>query len=135
MAMVIIGDFPSRASIYFYLIIKFMVDFQDFKKLDLRVAKILQAEKVENSDKLLKLQIDLGEQLEDGKRQIIAGIGKVYSPEELIGKAIIVIANLEPKVILGLESQGMLLAAEDEETGEPILLTPDRLVAVGSKIH
>ena len=62
MAMVIIGDFPSRASIYFYLIIKFMVDFQDFKKLDLRVAKILQAEKVENSDKLLKLQIDLGEQ-------------------------------------------------------------------------
>ncbi len=135
MAMVIIGDFPSRASIYFYLIIKFMVDFQDFKKLDLRVAKILQAEKVENSDKLLKLQIDLGEQLEDGKRQIIAGIGKVYSPEELKDKAIIVIANLEPKVILGLESQGMLLAAEDEETGEPILLTPDRLVAVGSKIH
>ncbi len=112
-----------------------MVDFQDFKKLDLRVAKILQAEKVENSDKLLKIQIDLGEQPEDGRRQIIAGIGKVYSPEELIDKTIIVIANLEPKVILGLESQGMLLAAEDEETGEPILLTPDRLVAVGSKIH
>jgi methionyl-tRNA synthetase len=135
MAMATIGNFPSRASIYFYSIIKFMVDFQDFKKLDLRVAKILQAEKVENSDKLLKIQIDLGEQPEDGRRQIIAGIGKVYSPEELIDKTIIVIANLEPKVILGLESQGMLLAAEDEETGEPILLTPDRLVAVGSKIH
>jgi len=112
-----------------------MASFQDFQKLDLRVAKILQAERIEGSDKLLKLEIDLGDYSEDSQRQIIARIGKVYRPEELIGKLIIVIANLDPKNIFGYESQGMLLAAEDEKTGEPILLTPDEAVIVGSKIH
>lgn len=112
-----------------------MINFQDFKKIDLRVAEVLQAERVEGSDKLLKLQINLGTEAEREKRQIIAGIGKIYQPEDLMGKEIIVIANLEPKIIFGLESQGMLLAAEDEELRQPILLVPDRPVSPGSKIH
>ena len=102
----------------------------DFKKLDLRVAKILSAEKVEGSEKLLRLQIDLGTE----KRQLIAGIARDYQPEELIEKEIIVITNLEPRVILGLESQGMLLAATDSETGKIVLLTSEKVVTPGSSI-
>lgn len=117
-----------------------MINFQDFKNIDLRVAEILQAERVEGSDKLLKLQINLGPinldaEAEKEERQIIAGIGKSYQPEDLIGKEIIVIVNLEPKIIFGLESQGMLLAAEDGNTDEPILLVPDKFTSPGSKIH
>lgn len=105
-----------------------MVSFEEFKKLDLRVAKIINAQKIEGSEKLLKLEIDLGE----GKRQIVAGIGKVYEPENLIGKEIVVVANLEPKELMGLESQGMLLAAELD--GEPVILTPEKNVLPGTKI-
>ena len=97
-----------------------MITIDDFTKVDLRVAKILEAEKVEGSDKLVKLQIDLGEEL--GHRQIVAGIGNVYTPELLVGKQIIVVANLEPRNLKGLESNGMLLAASDEEG--PVLLAP-----------
>ncbi len=112
-----------------------MINFRDFQKLDLRVAKIIQAEKIEESSKLVKLQLDLGKEFRLRKRQIIAGIGKIYQPEDLIGKEIIIIVNLEPKIIFGLESQGMLLAAEDEEFQQPALLIPDRPVSPGSKIH
>ena len=106
-----------------------MVSFEDFKKLDLRVAKIIEAEKVEGSGKLLKLKIDLGEET----RQLIAGIAKFYQPENLIGREIIVIANLEPKMLMGLESQGMLLAANDGE--QIILLKPDKEISPGAKIY
>jgi len=106
-----------------------MISFEDFQKIDLRVAKVIEAEKVEGSEKLLKLKIDLGEET----RQIVAGIAKFYKPGDLIGKKIIVVANLEPKVLRGLESQGMLLAAED---GEKIsLLIPDKAISPGAKIH
>lgn len=94
------------------------ISYEDFKKIDLRVAEILSAERVEGSEKLLKLEVSLG----DGKRQIIAGIGKQYPPEETVGKQIIIVANLEPRKLLGLESQGMLLAASTDQDG-PILLT------------
>ena len=105
-----------------------MIKFEDFKKLDLRVGKIVEAEKVEGSEKLIKLKVNIGEE----ERQLVAGIGKVYSPEDLIEKEIIVLANLEPKVLFGIESQGMLLAAED---GENIsLLMPDKEVKPGSKV-
>jgi len=105
-----------------------MIKFEDFKKLDLRVGKIVEAEKVEGSEKLIKLKVDIGGE----ERQLVAGIGKVYSPEDLIEKEIIVLANLEPKVLFGIESQGMLLAAED---GENIsLLMPDKEVKPGSKV-
>ena len=103
-----------------------MISFEDFKKLDLRVAKILAAERVENSEKLIKLQIDLGEE----KRQIVAGIGKFYSPEELINKKIIVVCNLEPKSLMGLESHGMLLAASKDESLS--LLIPDKDIEPGA---
>ncbi|PJB99683.1 MAG: methionine--tRNA ligase subunit beta [Candidatus Nealsonbacteria bacterium CG_4_9_14_0_8_um_filter_35_12] len=106
-----------------------MISFEDFQKIDLRVAKIIEAENVEGSEKLLKLKIDLGSEI----RQIVAGIAKFYKPEDLIGKEIIVVANLEPKVLRGLESQGMLLAAETE--GTISLLIPDQEVLPGAKIH
>ncbi len=105
-----------------------MVKFEQFKELELKVAKVLEAERVENSGKLLKLKIDLGE---ENLRQLVAGIGKVYSPEEIIGREIIVVANLEPRMLVGLESQGMLLAASDEG---PVLLRPDREVPPGSSV-
>jgi methionyl-tRNA synthetase len=95
----------------------------------MRVAKILRAEKVEKADKLLKLQIDLGSE----QRQIVAGIAQYYSPEEILGKQIIVVANLEPASIRGVESNGMLLAATDE-TGKLSLIVPQKEMAAGSKI-
>ena len=105
------------------------INFNTFKKIELRVAKVIQAEKVEKADKLLKLQIDLGEE----QRQIIAGIAEHYSPEELIGKQIVVVANLEPATIRGVESNGMLLAATDE-TGKLSFVTPEKNMAEGAKI-
>jgi len=106
-----------------------MISFEDFKKLDLRIALIIDAVPVEGSDKLVKLKIDVGE----GERQLVAGIARQYSPEELVGRRIVVVANLEPKVLMGLESQGMLLAADTEEG--PVLLMPDHEVPPGSKIR
>jgi methionyl-tRNA synthetase len=105
-----------------------MISLEDFKKIDLRVAKILQAEKVENSQKLIKIQADLGEE----KRTIVAGIGEKYEPEELIGQLIIVVSNLEPKEIKGIKSEGMLLAV-DSKNG-PVLIVPLEQVFVGEKI-
>ncbi|GBD33803.1 Methionine--tRNA ligase [bacterium HR34] len=105
------------------------INLDDFSKLDLRVGKILEAEKIENSEKLVKLQVSLG----DEERQIIAGIGKSYLPEELVGRLVVVLANLEPKKLMGYESQGMILAASDE-TGLPSLLTVDKQISPGSKI-
>ncbi|HPS28431.1 MAG TPA: methionine--tRNA ligase subunit beta [Candidatus Paceibacterota bacterium] len=106
-----------------------VISIDDFKKIDLRVATIKTAERVEGSDKLIKLSIDLGEET----RQLVAGIGRQYEPEMLIEKQIIVIANLQPRMLMGLESKGMLLAAHGEN-GEAILLTPDKLAFNGSNI-
>ena len=103
------------------------IPFEDFKKLDLRVAKILQAERIENSEKLLKLVVSIGGE----ERQIIAGIGKVQEPDALISREIVVVVNLEPRQLMGLESQGMLLAADDNG---PVLLVPEREVPPGSVI-
>lgn len=108
---------------------KSMIDFEEFQKIDLRIAKIIEAEKVEGSEKLLKLRVDLG----DKKRQIVAGIQKFYQAEDLIGKEIVVAANLEPRMIMGIESQGMLLAADDD--GQPVILNPDKEVPPGTKIR
>jgi methionyl-tRNA synthetase len=102
--------------------------YEEFKKMDLRVAKVLAAERVPGTSKLLKLQIDLGSE----KRQIVAGVAETYSPEELVGKEFIVIANLQPAVIRGVESQGMLLAAEVE--GKAIIPFFDRELPPGTKV-
>jgi len=103
-----------------------LITIEDFGKVELKVATILEAEAVEGSDKLVRLQIDAGD-----KKQIVAGIRKAYNPEELVGKQIIVVNNLQPAKLKGIESNGMLLAASD---GKPVLLTVDKPVKNGSKI-
>lgn len=112
-----------------------MITYEDFKKLDLRVAKILTAERIEGSDKLVRLKLDLGEYdatVLPAGRQVIAGIGTVYTPEILVGKQIIIVANLESKKLMGYESNGMLLAANDELG--PVLLCPESEVKPGTSI-
>ncbi|MDK2946736.1 MAG: methionyl-tRNA synthetase, partial [Geotoga sp.] len=106
-----------------------LIEFPDFKKVDLRVAKIEEAEDIVKSNKLLKLKLDVGEL---GKRQIVAGIKKYYSPEDLVGKKIIIVANLKPAKLMGIESQGMLLAAKNEE--ELTVLTVDRDIEPGLRV-
>jgi methionyl-tRNA synthetase len=90
--------------------IKPFIEYADFEKVDLRVAKIVAAEAIPKSSKLLKLKIDMG-----GERTLVAGIAKEYKPEELVGKKIVVVANLKPTKLMGIESQGMLLAAETDD--------------------
>lgn len=104
------------------------IDITEFAKVDLCVAQIIEAQKVEGADKLLRLQIDLGTE----RRQIVAGIAQHYAPEELVGKKIVVVANLKPAKIRGVESHGMLLAASDANTIS--ILTPFKDVAVGAKV-
>jgi methionine--tRNA ligase beta chain len=106
-----------------------IINFEDFQKIDLRIGKILKAERIEGSEKLLKLIVDLGNE----KRQLVAGIAKYYKLEDLIGKEIVVVANLESKKIRGIESQGMLLAAD--VNGEPVILVPEKEVPSGTKIR
>lgn len=106
-----------------------MISFEEFQKLDLRIGKVLEAESIEGSEKLLKLKVDLGKE----KRQLVAGIAKSYSPDDLIGKEIVVVANLKPKTIFGFESQGMLLAARTEDN-KIVLLIPDKELPSGSKV-
>ncbi len=106
-----------------------VITIDDFSKVDLRVAKILNAERVPKSKKLIRMDIDLGEL---GKRQIVGGLAEYYSPEDLVGKLIIVVANLKPRKLMGLESRGMLLAAR---YGEDLrLLTVDGDIKPGAKI-
>ena len=112
------------------------ISFEEFKKVNLRVGKVLAAQRVEGSEKLLKLSVDIGEKDEAGvskTRQILAGVGKVYSPEDMMGRNIIIVANLAPRMMMGLESQGMLLAADSPEG--PILLRPDHEVIPGAEIR
>ena len=104
------------------------IDYEEFAKVDLRVGKILAAEAVPKSNKLLKLRIDIGEE-----RTIVAGIGKDYSPAELIGKTIVIVANLKPAKLMGVESYGMLLAT-DTDKGLTVL-TFDREAKTGAKIR
>jgi len=105
-----------------------LIDIGDFAKIDLRVAEIKSAEKVEGADKLLKLQIDIGGEA----RQIVAGIAKHYEPETLVGRKIVVVANLKPAKLRGIESQGMLLAASSGES--VVFLTPEKEIPSGSKV-
>ncbi len=105
-----------------------MITFEDFKKVDLRIGRIIKAENVEKSEKLLKLQVDVGEE----EKQILSGIAEFYNPEDLIGKEVVVVVNLEPRMMMGFESQGMLLAAGSEE--KPVILIPEEEVETGSKI-
>jgi methionyl-tRNA synthetase len=102
----------------------------DFMKVELRVALVKFAEKVKGADKLLRLEIDLG----DEQRQIVAGIAKAYDPEKLIGRKIVIVANLQPRKLRGLESNGMLLAASFGEEGTPVLAGFLEDVPVGARL-
>ena len=106
------------------------INFNDWQKLDLRVAEIIEIKDIENADKLYEIKIDLGEL---GKKTICAGIKLYYSKKELLNKKIIVFTNLAPRKLKGIESQGMLLAADEQ--GKPTLLTPEKLVKNGAKIR
>jgi methionyl-tRNA synthetase len=105
-----------------------MISIEEFRNIELRVATVKSAEAHPNADKLMVLQIDLGSE----QRQICAGIRDHYTPEELIGRQIVVVVNLEPARFRGLESQGMLLAASDQ--GRVIFLTPEKTVQPGAKV-
>jgi methionyl-tRNA synthetase len=106
-----------------------MITIDDFKKVELKTAKILSAEKVEGADKLLKMQIQLG----DETRQLVAGIAQHYDPQELAGKTIVIVANLQPAKIRGVESQGMLLAVTDGDNLS--LITADKPVETNKSIN
>jgi methionine--tRNA ligase beta chain len=104
------------------------ISFDDFKKVELRTGKILSAEAMEGSEKLVRLKVDLGTET----RQILAGIRTAYAPEVLVGKNVVVVANLAPRKMMGELSEGMLLAASDET---PVLLAPEREVPPGSEVR
>lgn len=104
------------------------IPFEQFQKLDMRVAKILSAERIQRAKKLLLLKVDVGGEV----RVLVAGLAEHYSPEQLVGKEVVVIANLEPRVIMGFRAEGMLLAAVVE--GKPVLIVPEQEVPPGSKV-
>jgi len=106
-----------------------MVSWEEFKRLDLRTAQVMEAEKVEGADKLLKLKIDIGGE----QRQIVAGIAHRYQPQELIGRQIVVVANLQPAEIRGIQSRGMLLAAVSGK--DLVLIQPDGEIPSGAKVE
>jgi methionyl-tRNA synthetase len=112
-------DEPSR---------KPLLKLDDFSRLDLRVAEILQAESIPDSKNLLKLEVDLGE-----KRTVVAGIARHYRPEDLVGRQVVLVANLKPAKLMGIRSEGMVLVGGAE--GEMVLIEPEKKVKPGSPIH
>jgi len=106
------------------------VGVEAFKAVELRVAQILTVEEIPKSKKLYKLGIDLGYE----KRTIVSGIKEFFAPEELVGKRIVVLANLKPAKLLGVESNGMLLAVGDSKKTTLALLTPDKDIPLGSRV-
>jgi len=109
--------------------IKDEIQYNDFGKLDLRIAKVIFAEEVEGTDKLLKITLDVGEEI--GERIVVAGIKEWYSPEDLVGKVVVYLANLEPRKLRGVVSQGMLIAAGLKTAA---LLKPDSDVVPGEVV-
>ncbi len=112
------------------------ISFEDFKKIEIKIGKIVAAEKIEKSDKLLKLEVDFGDPSTSsglGRRQIVSGIANDYDSESLVDKSFVFITNLESRQIMGLESQGMILAADVE--GHAILLEPNQEVNPGTLVR
>jgi methionyl-tRNA synthetase len=105
------------------------IQYEDFKKLDLRVGTIIAAEKVAKADKLLKLEVDLGFE----KRTIVSGIAQHFTPEEIVNKQVVVVANLAPRKMRGIESAGMILMAEDV-AGKLHFINPESVIATGSAV-
>lgn len=107
-----------------------MISIDDFAKVELKVGTVQEAEFIEGSDKLLKLKVDLGE---EESRQVLSGIRRWYNPESLVGKQFVFVVNLEPRTMMGLESQAMIMAAGTEK--KPVLLKPSSKVPPGSKVR
>ena len=107
------------------------ITIDDLAKIDLRVGEVVEASRIEGADKLLKLRVDVGEA---EPRQILAGIAQYYPPETLVGRKIVIVANLKPRKMRGLESQGMLLAASLGEEGKPVIATFTEEVPAGAKL-
>jgi len=107
------------------------ITIDDFIKIDMRVGKVISVEKIPNRDKLYKLQVDIGEEI---PRQIITGLVPYYSQEELLGKYVVILSNLEPAKFAGEISDGMILAAESEDHSKCVVLTVDKKIEVGTKI-
>ena len=107
------------------------VKFEDWKKLDLRIGEIKEVDNHPNADKLILLKVDIGDKI----ISLVAGIKNYYKKEKLIGKKIVVFANLEPSIIRGIKSEGMVLASEDKESNIVSLLIPDQDVKNGSVIR
>jgi methionyl-tRNA synthetase len=105
-----------------------VITIEDFARVEIRTGTVTSAERIEGSKKLIRLEVDTGE-----PRQVVAGIGAVYAPEDLEGKSIVVVTNLKPARLMGVESQGMLLAATDGD-GNPTILTTERRVAPGLRV-
>lgn len=108
------------------------VGFDEWQKLDLRIGKILKVEDIESTDKLYKLEVDIGE---SSPRILVAGIKQHYQKEGLIGKQVVVFTNLEPKTMKGITSHGMILAAVSEDHKKVLLLKPEKSIKLGSKIQ
>ncbi len=108
------------------------IEIDHFARVKLRTATIEAVESVPKSKKLYRIQLDVGEL---GKRQIVSGIAQHYTPEQLIGRQIVIVANLKPAKLMGVESQGMLLAASTDGDGTLALLTPDKPIQSGSRVR
>jgi len=106
------------------------IQYTDFEKLELRTGVILAAEKVAKADKLLKLEVDMGTE----KRTIVSGIAMHFKAEDIVGKQVVVVANLAPRKMKGIESNGMILMAEDA-TGKLIFIAPDEKISAGSEVR
>lgn len=106
-----------------------LIKFDDFAKVDMRVGTVVSAEDIEGSEKLIKMEVDFGDL---GKRQILAGIKSWYGPEDLVGKQLPFVINIEPRKMMGLESQGMILAADSNDGA--VILLPDQTVINGTLI-
>jgi methionyl-tRNA synthetase len=111
-----------------------LITIDDFVKIDLRVAQIVVAERIPKADKLLRLEVDLGPGFDPPRRQILAGIAEYYAPETLIGRKVVIVANLAPRKMRGLESQGMIVAAAVGPNGAPVLAGFLEDVELGSRL-
>ena len=107
-----------------------MVSFEDFKKLELKIAEVLKVEDHPNADRLYLVTVDAGGQ----EKMLVAGIRAHYTKEELVGKYVVVLNNLEPAIIRGIESNGMLLAASDKDKKHLVVLSPDKPIEPGSNV-
>jgi len=109
------------------------INFQEWEKIELRIGQITKVEDIEGADKLYKLTLNLGKKI--GNKTVCAGLKKFYSKKELEGKKVILFVNLAPRMMKGIESQGMVLAAVNEDESKVILISPEKDIEIGSRIR